>query len=186
MSSNQVTLNDDAASKPSRRKVPLTGLLSRTVIPGPVIQRVLPARLRHRNKDDIVFVGDNFIQIKELVTSGYLEDVTTKADFDTKILDAKVIGDPGNVIPELQLGEGVGLGSSSRMPSEDHWHRQILVLVLASRELLFLYGTESFSGRPEFIHVRRPLPSDVSSLEQYGRYIAIDPRLVHILLASIL
>ncbi|QSS57507.1 thermotolerance protein [Histoplasma capsulatum var. duboisii H88] len=176
MSNNQVTLNDDAASKPSRPKVPLTGLLSRTVIPGPVIQRVLPARLRHRNKDDIVFVGDNFIQIKELVTSGYLEDVTTKADFDTKILDAKVIGDPGNVIPELQLGEGVGLGSSSSMPSDDHWHRQILVLVLASRELLFLYGAESLSGRPEFIHVRRPLPSDVSSLEQYGRYIAIDPR----------
>ncbi|OJD13390.1 hypothetical protein AJ78_06145 [Emergomyces pasteurianus Ep9510] len=168
MSNRQGTSSDDAASKPIRQRAPPIGLLSRTVMPGPVIQRVLPARLRHRDKHDIVFVGDNFIQIKEFVPSGHLEDIATKADFDSKILDAKVIGSPGDGIPEL--------GTSPRIPPDNDWHRQILVLVLASRELLFLYGAEGPSGHPEFIHVRRPLPSDVSSLEQYGRYIAIDPR----------
>ncbi|KKZ67500.1 hypothetical protein EMCG_06818 [[Emmonsia] crescens] len=176
MSRKQGTSSDDATSKPTRRRVPPTGLLSQTIMPGPMIQRVLPARLRHRDKNDIVFVGDDFIQIKELVPSGHLEDIATKADFDTKILDAKVIGSPGNVIPETQMREGDGLGACSSTTPDDQWHRQILVLVLASRELIFLYGTEGPSGRPEFIHVRRPLPSDVSSLEQYGRYIAIDPR----------
>ncbi|PGG99196.1 hypothetical protein GX51_06390 [Blastomyces parvus] len=174
MSSKQGTSDADPASKPARRRVPPTGLLSRTVMPGPLIQLVLPARLRHRDKHDIVFVGDDFIQIKELVPNGHLEDIATKADFDTKILDAKVIGNPGNAITGTPFREGDELGALSSTLPDDSWHRQILVLVLASRELLFLYGAENPSGRPEFIHVRRPLPSDVSSLEQYGRYIAID------------
>ncbi|OAX79987.1 hypothetical protein ACJ72_05688 [Emergomyces africanus] len=170
ISSRQGASSDDVGSKPIRQRAPPIGLLSRTVMPGPVIQRVLPARLRHRDKHDIVFVGDNFIQIKEFVPNGHLEDIATKADFDSKILDAKIIGFPGDGIAELDT-------SPSGIPPDNDWHRQILVLILASRELLFLYGEESpSSGRPEFIHVRRPLPSDVSSLEQYGRYIAIDPR----------
>ncbi|OAT07096.1 thermotolerance protein, variant [Blastomyces gilchristii SLH14081] len=174
MSSRQGTSDDDGVRKP--RSVPPTGLLSRTIMPGPLIQLALPARLRHRDKHDIVFVGDDFIQIKELVPNGHLEDIATKADFDTKILDAKVIGNPGNAVTGTQFREEGELGALSNTSPDDCWHRQILVLVLACRELLFLYGAEGPSGRPEFIHVRRPLPSDVSSLEQYGRYVAIDPR----------
>ncbi|EEH43074.2 uncharacterized protein PADG_07894 [Paracoccidioides brasiliensis Pb18] len=174
MASRQGT-SGDATSKPSRTTVPITGVLSRTVIPGPMIQRVLPARIRHRDKHDIVFVGDDFIQVKELVAGGHLEDIATKADFDTKILDAKVIGSNGVTALEAEKVLGAELGASASKLLDDSWHRQILVLVLASKELLFLYGTEGPSGNPEFTFVRRPLPSDVSSLEQYGRYIAIDP-----------
>ncbi|PGH16826.1 hypothetical protein AJ79_01470 [Helicocarpus griseus UAMH5409] len=166
----------DADSKPTRRKSPYTGLLSRTLMPGPQIKIVLPARLRHREKADIVFVGETFIQIKELVPSGHLEDIVTKSDFDTKILDAKVIGSLDDAALEAPIMQGAGLGESFGKLFEDNWHGQILVLLLASRELLFLYGAEGESGRPEFIHVRRPLPQSVSSLEEYGRHIVIEPR----------
>ncbi|KAK2787150.1 hypothetical protein FQN51_003444 [Onygenales sp. PD_10] len=159
-------------SNTARCRPPATGLLSRTIMPSPVIHWILPARLRQEDKNDIVFVGENFIQIKELVPGGHLEDIITKSDFDTKILAAKVIGSVPSIL-EIQLRQGTG-GTPEKRP-EDGYPPQILVLVLDSKELLFLYTEAGQSGRLEFTHVRRPLPADVSSLEDYGRHIAVDP-----------
>src|SRR5690242_9830543 len=78
-----------ALVEPTKSRLPIIGVLSRTVIHSPVIQWVLPARIRHPDKNDVVFVGEDYIQIKELVESGHLEDVVTKSDFDAKILAAK-------------------------------------------------------------------------------------------------
>lgn len=164
--------------KPARWRPPITGLLSRTVIQGPVIQWVLPARIRHPDKNDVVFVGENYIQIKELVESGHLEDIVTKSDFDAKILGAKVISIRHDLALETQMKRGAtGEGTiSSGLPVYRALPPQLLVMVLASMELLFLYGTDGPRGRLDFIHTRRPLPADVSSLEEYGRHLAVDPR----------
>ncbi|WEW58359.1 hypothetical protein PRK78_003827 [Emydomyces testavorans] len=151
-------------------KAPATGLLSRTLVHGPAIQWVLPARIRHEDKNDVVFVGDNFIQIKELVPGGYLEDVATKSDFDAKIVGAKVI----NTRPELELEDQIGLGENA-MPDVENLAPQILVLVLTSKEMIFLYARKLAWGGHEFVHGRRPLPADVSSLEEYGKNITVDP-----------
>ncbi|EEP81684.1 predicted protein [Uncinocarpus reesii 1704] len=159
----------------TRVTVPTTGLLSRTVVQGPAIQWVLPARIRHQRQNDVVFVGDNFIQIKELVSSGHLEDVITKSDFDAKIVGAKVI----NTRPELGLEDQLGLGGQTMhdpMLDVVNLAPQILVLVLASKEMIFLYARELRRGLHEFVHARRPLPADVSSLEEYGKNITVDPR----------
>ena len=167
-----------ASVKPAQSQRPMTGLLSRTVIQGPVIQWILPARIRHRDKNDVVFVGDNYIQVKELVESGHLEDVAMKSDFDAKILGAKVIGIGPDVVLEAQMKQGATYEStvSCGPPADQSLPPQLLVMVLASRELLFLYGTDDPRGRLDFIHTRRPLPADVSSLEEYGRHLAVDPR----------
>ncbi|EAS33977.3 uncharacterized protein CIMG_05001 [Coccidioides immitis RS] len=157
-------------------RVPATGFLSRTLVHGPAIQWVLPARIRHQNRNDVVFVGDNFIQIKELVLSGHLEEVMTKADFDAKIVGATVI----NTRPEVGLGDEIGVGRSAAAPGAPldvgNLAPQILVLILASKEMIFLYAKELSQGRHEFVHARRPLPADVSSLEEYGKNITVDPR----------
>lgn len=155
---------------------PILGMLSQTIIQSPTFQWVLPARLRHKDKQDVVFVGDSFIQIRESVGSGHLEDVVTKTDFDSKILSVKVISVHDEVGLEAQIKQGAASGSQGAQEESD-LPPQVLVLALDSKELVFLYATESVDGRVDFTHIRRPLPADVSLPEQYGRHIAVDPRL---------
>ncbi|KAK2758182.1 hypothetical protein FQN54_004026 [Arachnomyces sp. PD_36] len=154
---------------------PIIGMLSQTIIQSPIAQWVLPARLRHQDKQDVVFVGDNFIQIRESVGSGHLEDVATKADFDTKIISVGVINLHEEPSLEAQIKQGSG--RAAQEPKEDgDLPPQMLVLALNTKELVFVYATESIDGRVDFVHTRRPLPADVSLPEQYGRHIAVDPR----------
>ncbi|KAL1957451.1 hypothetical protein VTO42DRAFT_6019 [Malbranchea cinnamomea] len=166
-----------------RRRVPGVGLLSRTVVHSPMIQWVVPARIRRQGRNDVVFVGENFIQIKELVSNRdlrYLVEVTTKTDFDAKIIGAKAI----TVRSETSLEEQMKLNAQGDNRdievaagiNEENLPAQILVLVLSSKELLFTYAVESADGRLEFVYSRRPLPADVSSLEEYGRHISVDPK----------
>ena len=81
-----------AGISPASQDHPRVGLLSRTLTRSPTFRWILPARIRHKNKNDVVFVGEDFIQVKEYLSSGNLEDVATKADFGARIRAAKVLG----------------------------------------------------------------------------------------------
>lgn len=157
---------------------PKVGILSQTVIPSPTIQWVLPARLRSRHKNDIVFVGQRSIMLKETIMGLYLEDVAIQSEFDANILAAKVI----NACPELSWEAQMRLRANGDTPSgsssaDNTLPSQILVLTLESRELVFLYYySDIVSKKGRFVHFRRPLPSDVSILERFGRHVATDPR----------
>ena len=154
---------------------PKVGLLSHTVVPSPTIQWVLPAHLRSQRHNDVVFVGDRHLQIREAVSGIHLEDVTTKADFDAQIMAAKVVNVSTELPWEAQMKLGSGNVSTNADPdARDDLPPQILVLSLASRELVFLYYSTSESGR--FIHYRRPLPNDVNLFEQFGRNVSVEPR----------
>ncbi|KAK2872057.1 hypothetical protein FQN49_002590 [Arthroderma sp. PD_2] len=170
--------SDNASGKPEKCKPPITGMLSRTLIQGPAVQWILPARLRHQDQNDVVFIGDKFIQIKELVPSGHLEEVVTKADFDSRIIGAKIINSRPGPALEDEIKQGGRAPAHSPRPSS---HRgtvppHILVLVLSSKEILFMFTKEGPRGSPEFVYSRRPLPADTSALEEYGRHIAVEPR----------
>ena len=154
---------------------PSYGLFSHTVVPSPVIQWVLPARLRNRHRHDVVAVGERHLQIKEALSDIHLEDVITKSDFDANIIAAKVINVGGEVSWETQMKLGAGNPTTSADSQvQDDLPPQILVLSLDSRELAFLYYSELDGG--QFIHSHRPLPSDVSSFERFGWNVTIDPR----------
>ncbi|THC99390.1 hypothetical protein EYZ11_001114 [Aspergillus tanneri] len=56
---------------------------------------------------------------------------------------------------------------------ENNLPPQILLLSIASRELVFLYYS---NANGQFIHHHRPLPNDVSTFERFGRNIAVEPR----------
>lgn len=170
----QRTSKQGVTTPKTKKPKPIIGMLSRTAIQSPTVKWVLPARLRHKDKQDVVFVGNYFIQIRESVGSGHLEDILVKSDFDTKILSAKVISVEEEVGLEAQIKQGAISGVQEAQGTGD-CPPQVLVLALDSKELVFLYATES-DGRVDFVHIRRPLPSDVSLLEQYGRHIAVDPR----------
>ncbi|KAL3478770.1 mono-functional DNA-alkylating methyl methanesulfonate N-term-domain-containing protein [Aspergillus californicus] len=148
------------------------GLLTHTLVSSPIIQWILPARLRSKDQNDVVFVGERSLQIKEAVSGTHLEEVTSKSDFDAFIMAAKVI----NANTELPWESQMRLGSSSA-DTNARLHKnlpsQMMVLSLASKELVFLYYS-SIAGH--FIHYHRPLPSDVSTFERFGRNIAVEPR----------
>ncbi|RAK99108.1 protein thtA [Aspergillus ibericus CBS 121593] len=150
------------------------GLLSHTLVSSPIIQWILPAHLRGKDQNDVVFVGERHLQIKEAVSGVHLKEVTTKSDFDSNIMAAKVI----NVSTELPWEEEMKLGSSNpTLRTNSGLHQglppQILVLSLASKELVFLYYSNA-SG--QFVYHHRPLPNDVSAFERFGRNIAVEPR----------
>jgi hypothetical protein len=150
------------------------GLLSHTLVSSPIIQWILPAHLRSKDQNDVVFVGERHLQIKEAVSGVHLEEVTTKSDFDSCIMAAKVV----NVSTELPWEEEMKLGASNSTLRANSDLRQdlppqILVLSLASKELVFLYFSNA-SGH--FVYHRRPLPNDVSAFERFGRNIAVEPR----------
>lgn len=154
------------------------GLLSHTLVSSPIIQWILPAHLRGKDQNDVVFVGERHLQIKEAVSGVHLKEVTTKNDFDSYIMAAKVV----NVSTELPWEEEMKLGSSNpTSPTNPDLRQdlppQILVLSLASKELVFLYF---WNAGGQFIYHHRPLPNDVSAFERFGRNIAVEPRYVSI------
>lgn len=155
------------------QRLPSSGILSRTVVLSPMVHTILAAFLRDRNHNDVVFVGENYIQLKEYISGSgdcYLEDILTKSDFDAKILGAKVIGQPfrGNI--EVTSFSEADEPSLYRENRED-WPINILVLALGSQELLFICGSRQEGSHQSFLYERRALPPN-----SYGRHIAVDPK----------
>lgn len=157
---------------PSTTK-PVVGLLSQTLVSSPIIQLILPARLRSKHQNDVVFVGERHIQIKEALSGIHLEDVNSESDFDAYIMAAKVINVSTELPWEAQMKLAASKAAVTDPGSRQELPPQIMVLSLASRELVFLYFS-STSGH--FIHHHRPLPNDVSTFERFGRNIAVEPR----------
>jgi hypothetical protein len=161
-------------TRPTRE---LTGLFTQTILPSPVVQWIIPARLRSNHHNDVVFVGQRRVQIKEASAGGFLEDVTEKNDFDHAIIGAKVINVNTQLPWEAQLRTA---GADDQMRDDtdllDSLPSQLLVLSLEMRELQFLYC--SSSGDDKFVTFRRPLPVDVDLAERFGKHIAVDPRCV--------
>lgn len=159
--------------------VPRRGLLSRTLIQSPTIHAILPGKIRHKELNDVVFIGDRFIQLLELQRTGFLEEVEIKTDFGSSILAAKVIGSS-----EHEAEDFVDVVVKQEHKSEDGDFRadrdstelppQLLVLVLESKEILFLYARNNRYGSVDFHVARRVLPIEVSTLSRYGELVAVD------------
>ncbi|KAJ5629142.1 hypothetical protein N7528_002799 [Penicillium herquei] len=141
---------------------PHQGLLTQTILASPIIKWILPARLRSKNHNDVVFVSAQRVQIKEVMDGQFLKDVIHKSDFNGPIIGAKVL----NVERELSLAAHLQAEGSFDGPSH------ILVLCVNMVELQFLY----YSPDNGFVTFRKHLPQGVSPEWQYGKHIAVDPR----------
>ncbi|OBT88113.1 hypothetical protein VE02_03549 [Pseudogymnoascus sp. 03VT05] len=73
-------------------KPPKVGLLTQTVIDSPNSNWILPARLGNVEDHDVVFIGDNLLQVKRLVKSGQLSEVGRVANLGSRIRNARVLG----------------------------------------------------------------------------------------------
>lgn len=150
------------------------GIFTQTVLPSPVIQWILSARLRSKHHNDVVFVGQQRIQIKEAALGGYLEFVTEKTDFGGTIVQAKALNVSTQLPWESQLrSDGIAGGKGVDPELLDDLPAQILVVTLDLKQILFLCCSHN-----TFITFRRPLPVNVSLPEKFGRHVAVDPKSV--------
>ncbi|KAL1305304.1 hypothetical protein AAFC00_002207 [Neodothiora populina] len=178
LTSGQDSLLEEQATRPSEQ--PILGLLTKTITYSPVIRWILPARIRHKDKDDLIFVGEDVIHIKQIHDGGHLRHVATKADFDCRILSAKVLGQvtyeedddsDSGIKAERNENPGQPFPETTRLPP------QCLVLVLETHQLVFMYACEDAMGSISFEMTSNvPLPAFPSLPQQLGKHLAVDPR----------
>ncbi|MCJ1431631.1 hypothetical protein MMC27_000986 [Xylographa pallens] len=168
----------------------MSGVLVRTVIPSPLVRWIIPARIRHKNKNDVIFVSDRSIEVKEYLGDSFRE-VVTKDDFDSTIRAARAIGNPP--IP-LTAKKPSGLDAIIKEEEVDDASAdlmeldvfggpevppQVLVLVLESSsmdKLLFLFAYYDLSHQIRFLSFEHPLLYHKRYAERLGKHVAVDPR----------
>jgi hypothetical protein len=175
------------------------GVISQTLHPSPTIKWILPARIRHQDHNDVAFVGENFIQLREYLPNGQLANVTAKIDLGSQIWAAKVTptkAEPSAfidaIIKQELIKERVSGKDSPYMDkaveealaeekktgitadTQDCKPPQLLIVSLASAELLFLYAKNNSCGEVHFVFAKKLMLDDTALPDRYGTYLAID------------
>lgn len=182
LAQNREEANAQGPSPPGEvTRTPTTaGILTRTLSRSPVVNWILPARIRDKYKNDVLFIGQDFVEIKRLFSDSHLEDVAVKSDFGSKICSARVFGTPVNTreptgdnatAPVIETD-----GMDQREDNSAQLPPQILVLALDSQVLVFLYAFGKGPDKIQYITGQQPLPAQRSYLEQLGKHMAVDPR----------
>ncbi|KAK8172736.1 mono-functional DNA-alkylating methyl methanesulfonate N-term-domain-containing protein [Phyllosticta citrichinensis] len=168
--------SNPAPAEPAMEQ-PTVGLLSRTVLRSPIINWIIPARIRHREKNDVVFIGEDFIHLKEVLPDATLRHVCTKTNFGSRIRAARIFGEPRKFIhPDFQHLSSPKLAAQQDSESDDSVPPQFLAVTLESRDLVFMFATEGEDGCIKWTETSIPLHPDVSVLESPGKHLAVDPR----------
>ena len=167
----------DSMTRPIQ-EAPTLGLLTRTVAQSPSIRWILRAHLRRHDQCDLIFIGDDFIQIHELTAECHLRHLFAKYDFGCRINSAAVIGDDlchtevRDSAVKLENDE-LREFSDSSIPSRP----QFLLLTLDSAEVISLYLHE---GSDHALHIEvsreQALPASSHPLERSGKILVVDPK----------
>lgn len=172
----------DPTTKPQIR-VPEYGILSRTLFASPMCRFILPANIRHKHLTDILLVGEDAVQLKEIRDYAHLHHVATKTDFPGRILAARVFGDPreaprtNSVAGALSRKQTMLRGRKSVPGGEDYnLPPEVIVLTLTSRMLVFLWARELPTGAVTFTQKTIKLPTTSTRFERLGPFLAIDPK----------
>jgi len=181
-SRNNSSLDGSVVEVPSSNKSTFeryTGILSQTLCPSPTIRWILPAKVRRKSKNDVVFVGETFVQLREFLDTGFLADITAKFDLGAQILAAKVISAPTQIATFIDQVIGQERDELRYMikgkPIGDTQPPQILVASLVTGDLVFLYAKQYTPSDVRFVYGKRTLLGGIPLPERYGKHIAVDP-----------
>jgi hypothetical protein len=158
------------------------GVLSRTLVRSPAVQWIYPARIRHKDKNDTLFIGGDYVQIRQLLPHNQLYDIATKADFGSPIRAARVFGEErrpaASVLKWVVKQEPLDDNESMAIDGEPTHTLppQILALTLESQKLVFLFAIEGPLNKINFICRTRELPVLDSYPHLYGKHLAVDPK----------
>lgn len=172
----------------SPQQPPLLGILTQTIIRSPVVKWIIPAQIRHENKNDVVFVYDDYIEIKEIIPDGDgdMQNMAVKADFDSSIRSARIYGLPRQYYVNDWKTEG-GDPIVKKEPQDTQVLPRtqipphVLVLALESKKLVFLFAFDDHSSQIKFVSYQRPLPYQSSMPVALGEHLAVDPKQVSLL-----
>ncbi|CAP70354.1 uncharacterized protein PODANS_3_4370 [Podospora anserina S mat+] len=166
----------DAAPQQQVLKPPRCGLLTRTIVESPFINSILPVRIRSPLHNDVAFIGDHFVQIRELRRDGRLKDIVRKVNFGSRIRNACVVGsfdikteeeqDALSSQPPIKL-EDSQFGLPPRLPP------QMLMVALESGDSVFMFVRSDSNGEPEFVTTRFVSPKQ--RLAHPGFHVVVDP-----------
>lgn len=171
-------------------KTPSLGIFTKALVRSSVINRIIPARIRHETRNDVLFISANSITIKEAKGDYTLEEITTKSDFDSTIKSARIIGERRkhtkhddnyrelNKTPDWEDDLDGGYAEHHAVPNRQDLPPHILVLALDSNRLVFLCAVSGRTELPEFVSSQKVLPAATSPLQSLGELIAVDPKCV--------
>ena len=169
-------------------KAPSVGLLTRTLVRSSVIKQIIPARIRHETKNDVMFVSADSITINETSDDYTVKGRIIKNDFDSPIRSARIFG----YAREHEKDENYK--SEERELETDNWPLEpveesnvfdspsslkelpphILALALESNKLVFFCSRNGTSDQPKLLWSQHPMPVTRPN-EQMGEHLAIDP-----------
>lgn len=157
------------------------GLLTKRLNISPVVRWILPAFVRDTERQDLIFVGEDFFQIYEVDESGHLQLLLTQDDFDCKILAANILGQhlSRRVFQDSGIKIESGNADDDDEADESNQRRnipQMLVLTLdiADMLLISLHNTTTRTLKINSVHVA--LPSAINPRETVGKLLATDPQ----------
>lgn len=157
------------------------GLLSYTISFSSATRWILPARIRTKAQNDVVFVGQNCVQLREALSNGRLADAAARVELGAKILAAKVISARLEMVPIVQqILNQVREDERERYvidgnEIDDETPPQVVVLSLATNELVFLFAKDTALGKTRLIYAKKSYIRNVSLTESFGSHIAVDP-----------
>lgn len=166
---------------PKPPEAPVLGLLSTTLVHSPIINKILPARIRGTEFNDLLFVGENFVHIIEIQQDGHLQYIGTKSDFGSRIRAAAVVGrrvedqdEPYLPFIKREKLSSVTDNKSSMLQTVSP---QMLVVSLESGELRILFAQHNHTvANLVFFESSTSLPLASSTIQQPGKHLAVDPR----------
>lgn len=157
---------------------PACALLSTTVLESPQVHKILSVRLRSKVQNDIAFIGDHTITIRELLKNGQTHDVLRHTGFGQRIRNAVVIGESPEESQNhseqdhdtnLSL-DNIGSMADSIAHSRPPFPPQMLLCILESGELVSLYFID---GKVVIRKISTPVQKWIPYL---GYYLAVEPR----------
>lgn len=152
-------------------KIPQLGILTRTLFRSPIVQFILPARIRHKDQNDVLFIGEDYVQIKSIHDYGHLHHVATKADFKGRIIAARIFGESRENIAEYNAPI-----KQENPTANAPFPPQVLVLTLDTGALMFLWVRPEETGAVRFHQRTVPFLDAGSPLSLQGVHLAVDPK----------
>ncbi|KAK4193918.1 mono-functional DNA-alkylating methyl methanesulfonate N-term-domain-containing protein [Podospora australis] len=185
-SSAQSPINEGALQCPE------IGLLTRTISESPLVNKILPVRIRSAQHNDVAFVGDVFIQICELQVDGRLREIIRYNNFASRIENAAVVGtfdidetaasSSQHTIKVEDSPSQFGLPQHVSQSPDSQLPPQMLMVVLEGGDIAFLYLRSDPNGNLQFVIYceatggqRIAHPGYHMAVDPSSRYVALAP-----------
>lgn len=156
------------------------GLLSQTILSSTCTKSVLPARIRSALHNDIIFVGHSSIHFRESLPDATLSDVLAHLELGIPIFSAKVVSADAEAISMVDAifenGKDIIRYMVNSVECPVDQPPQIVVLSLASQELMFVYAKTTSIGSTSFMYGKRNIQAGPGWNRKFGRHLAVDPQ----------